>query len=45
MDLFVFPQKLDADGRELEQFNVPNHGPQMEALTRQGAGDPQIQGI
>ena len=37
MDLFVLLQKLDADNRELEQFNVPNHGPQMEALTRQGA--------
>ena len=37
MDLFVFLQKLDADGQQLEQFNVPNHGPQMQALTRQGA--------
>src|SRR5260370_7287293 len=37
MDLFVFLQKLDADGQQLEQFNVPNHGPQMQALTQQGA--------
>jgi hypothetical protein len=37
MDLFVFLQKLDADSQQLEQFNVPNHGPQMQALTRQGA--------
>ncbi|MDQ6876151.1 MAG: CocE/NonD family hydrolase [Candidatus Dormibacteraeota bacterium] len=37
MDLFVFLQKLDTDGQQLEQFNVPNHGPQMQALTRQGA--------
>ena len=37
MDLYVFLQKLDADGQQLEQFNVPNHGPQMQALTRQGA--------
>ena len=37
MDLFVFLQKLNADGEQLEQFNVPNHGPKMQALTRQGA--------
>jgi predicted acyl esterase len=37
MDLFVLLQKLDGDGQQLEQFNVPNHGPQMQALTRQGA--------
>ncbi len=37
MDLFVFLQKLDANGQQLEQFNVPNHGPQMQTLTRQGA--------
>lgn len=37
MDLFVFLQKLNADGEQLEQFNVPNHGPMMQELTRQGA--------
>ncbi len=37
MDLFVFLQKLDPEGRQLEQFNVPNHGPVMQGLTRQGA--------
>ncbi|MCP5328944.1 MAG: CocE/NonD family hydrolase [Steroidobacteraceae bacterium] len=37
MDLFVFLEKLDAEGKRLEQFNVPNHGPQMQALTRNGA--------
>lgn len=37
MDIFVFLQKLDANGVALEQFNVPNHGPQMEAITRHGA--------
>lgn len=37
MDLFVFLQKLNADGEQLEQFNVPNHGPKMQELTRQGA--------
>ncbi|MBV9529068.1 CocE/NonD family hydrolase [Sphingomonas sp.] len=37
MDVFVFLQKLDVLGTPLEQFNVPNHGPKMEALTRNGA--------
>ena len=37
MDLFVFLQKLNAAGEQLEQFNIPNHGPQMQAITRQGA--------
>ena len=37
MDLFVFLQKLDAGGAQLEQFNIPNHGPKMQALTRNGA--------
>ena len=37
MDLFVFLQKLDAKGKQLEQFNVPNHGPVMQGLTHQGA--------
>ena len=37
MDVFVFLQKLNAEGEPLEQFNVPNHGPQMDALTRTGA--------
>ena len=37
MDLFVFVQKLNAEGEALEQFNVPNHGPKMQALTQRGA--------
>ena len=37
MDLFVFLQKLDADGRHLQQFNVPNHGEPIATLTRDGA--------
>ena len=37
MDVFVFLQKLNAAGEPLEQFNVPNHGPQIDAMTRNGA--------
>jgi len=37
MDLFVFLQKLNADGEPLEQFNIPNHGPAMQEITRKGA--------
>lgn len=37
MDLFVFVQKLNSDGETLEQFNVPNQGPVMQGLTKQGA--------
>ncbi len=37
MDVFVFLQKLNAEGEALEQFNVPNQGPTMQALTRKGA--------
>jgi predicted acyl esterase len=37
MDLFVFLQKLNANGDQLEQFNIPNHGPKMQELTRNGA--------
>ena len=37
MDLFVFLQKLNAAGEQLEQFNVPNHGPKMQMLTQNGA--------
>ncbi len=37
MDLFVFLQKLDARGEQLEQFTIPNHGPQVQAVTRNGA--------
>ena len=37
MDLFVFLQKLNSNNEQLEQFNVPNHGPIMQDLTRQGA--------
>ena len=37
MDIFIFLQKLNAEGEALEQFNIPNHGPKMQALTKQGA--------
>ncbi len=37
MDLFVFLQKLDVRGEPLEQFNIANHGPQMQAITSNGA--------
>ena len=37
LDLFVFLQKLDPSGVPLEQFNIPNHGPAMQALTQRGA--------
>ena len=37
MDLFVFLQKLTADGEVLEQFTIPNHGPKVQAVTRNGA--------
>ena len=37
MDVFLLLQKLDASGRVLEQFNVPNHGPVMQGLTQKGA--------
>jgi len=37
MDVFVFLEKLTASGERLEQFNIPNHGPQMQALTQAGA--------
>ena len=37
MDLFVFLQKLDADGQQLEQFNIANHGPKIQEITRDGA--------
>lgn len=37
MDLFVFLEKLDANGQRLEQINIPNKGPQIQAVTRNGA--------
>lgn len=37
IDLFVFLQKLDREGRPLEQITVPNNGPVMQGLTRDGA--------
>ncbi len=37
MDVFVLLEKLNAKGERLEQFNVPNHGPQMQGLTQNGA--------
>ena len=37
MDVFVFLQKLSADGEPLEQFTVHGRGPQIEAVTKNGA--------
>lgn len=37
LDLFVLLQKLDATGEVLEQFTVPNHGPVMDNLTKNGS--------
>ena len=37
IDLFVFLQKLDAAGNRLEQITVPNNGPVIQGLTRDGA--------
>jgi uncharacterized protein len=37
MDLFVLVQKLDANGSQLQQFNVPNQGAMMQDLTEHGA--------
>ena len=37
MDIFVLAQKLNAAGEVLEQFNVPNHGPAIDGLTKGGA--------
>jgi predicted acyl esterase len=37
MDVFVFLQKLNVDGEQLEQINIPNKGPQVQAITRNGA--------
>jgi uncharacterized protein len=37
MDLFVLVQKLDANGSQLQQFNVPNQGALMQDLTERGA--------
>lgn len=37
MDVFVLLEKLDANGDRLEQFNVPNDGPAMQAITANGA--------
>lgn len=37
MDIFVLLQKLDKNGELLEQITVPNNGPQMVGITRNGA--------
>lgn len=37
MDLFVLLEKLDASGARLEQVNVPNDGPAIQAITTNGA--------
>lgn len=37
IDLFVFLQKLNADGVSLEQITVPNNGPVMQGITKNGA--------
>lgn len=37
IDLFVFLQKLNAEGQPLEQITVPNNGPVMQGITKTGA--------
>ena len=37
IDLFVFLQKLNAAGQPLAQITVPNNGPAMQGLTKDGA--------
>ena len=37
LDLFVFVQKLDAQGTALQHFTVPNQGSRMQDLTERGA--------
>ena len=37
IDLFVFLQKLNAEGKPLEQITVPNNGPVMQGITKSGA--------
>lgn len=37
MDIFVLLQKLDAAGTVLTQITIPNKGPQMQGMTRDGA--------
>ncbi len=37
MDLFVFVQKLNAQGTPLQQFTVPNHGAMIHDVTERGA--------
>jgi uncharacterized protein len=37
IDLFVFLQKLNAEGQPLEQITVPNNGPVMQGITKNGA--------
>ena len=36
-DLFVFLQKLNDQGQPLEQITVPNNGPMMQGITKNGA--------
>ncbi|WP_375381843.1 CocE/NonD family hydrolase [uncultured Sphingomonas sp.] len=45
LDVFALLQKLNADGEALEQFNVPNKGPQMDAVTRNGAAILKYKGV
>ena len=37
LDLFLILQKLGVNGEPLEQFNVPSQGPQIQAVTANGA--------
>ncbi|MCA2318221.1 CocE/NonD family hydrolase [Mycobacterium intracellulare] len=37
MDLFVFIQKLNAQGAPLQEFTVPNHGARVHDVTERGA--------
>ena len=37
MDLFIFLQKLNAEGEPLEQFNIADPNPKVQEITRGGA--------
>ena len=45
MDVFVFLQKLNVAGEQLEQFNVPNTGPKIAGADAAGRGNSEIQGF
>lgn len=45
MDLFVFVQKLNAQGTPLQEFTVPNQSAMIHDVTERGGKHPEVQGI